>query len=277
MAGQVILVTGSTDGIGKAVARELAARDAEVIVHGRDPVKGMQVIRELKSQVWNRNLDLVTADFTSLEQVRRMAAEVSSRYSCLDVLVNNAGTYEKQRSLTPDGIETTFAVNSIAPFLLTHELLPLLRKGHLPRVVNVASIAHREIRQVDWENLQGEKRYDAFGAYALSALAHVTLTFAMARRIAGSGISVNCLHPGVVATKMLRAGFPGIRGNAPSEGAKLPVYLAVSPDVGGITGEYFEESVQPTRPSDLSRSRSVQERIWEAAAKLTSCDAWSGK
>ncbi|OPY42914.1 MAG: short chain dehydrogenase [Methanoregulaceae archaeon PtaU1.Bin066] len=144
-------------------------------------------------------------------------------------------------------------------------------------MVNVASIAHREIRQVDWENLQGEKRYDAFEAYALSALAHVTLTFGIARRIAGSGISVNCLHPGIVATKMLRAGFPGIRGKAPSEGAKLPVYLAISPDVEGITGEYFEESVQPTLPSDLSRSRSVQERMWDTAAKLAACDAWSRK
>jgi len=105
----------------------------------------------------------------------------------------------------------------------------------------------------------------------------VTLTFGTARRIAGSGISVNCLHPGVVATKMLRAGFPGIRGKAPSEGAKLPAYLALSPDVEGITGEYFEESVQPTLPSDLSRSRSVQERMWEIAAKLTACDAWSRK
>jgi len=273
MSGPVILVTGSTDGIGKATVRELAARDAEVIVHGRDPEKGRQVMRELKGQVWNRNLDLVTADFTSLGQVRRMASEVSSRYSRLDVLVNNAGTYEKQRSLTPDGIETTFAVNSIAPFLLTHELLPLLRKGHLPRVVNVVSIAHREIRHIDWENLQGEKRYDAFGAYALSALAHVALTLGMARRVAGSGISVNCLHPGIIATRMLRAGFPGIRGKAPSEGARLPVYLAVSPDVKGITGEYFEESVQPTPPSDLSRRLPIQERMWDVAVKLTACDA----
>ncbi|OPX71444.1 MAG: short chain dehydrogenase [Methanoregulaceae archaeon PtaU1.Bin059] len=275
MSGRVILVTGSTDGIGKATARQLAAGGAAVIVHGRDPEKGRQVIRDLKGQVWNRDLDLVTADFTSLEQVRRMAAEVSSRYSHLDVLVNNAGTYEKQRSLTPDGNETTFAVNSLAPFLLTHELLPLLRKGHVPRVVNITSIAHREVRQVDWENLHGEKRYDAFEAYALSALAQVVLTFGTARRIAGSGVSVNCLHPGVVATRMLRAGFPGIRGNAPREGAKLPVYLALSPDVEGVTGEYFEESVQPTLPSDLSRSRSVQERMWEIAAKLIACDAWS--
>jgi NAD(P)-dependent dehydrogenase (short-subunit alcohol dehydrogenase family) len=269
MSDPVILVTGSTDGIGKATARELADHGAEVILHGRDPEKGREVLKDLKRLVWNRKLDISIADFSVQDQVRRMAEDISSHYTHLDVLVNNAGTYEKARILTPDGIETTFAVNYLAPFLLTHELLPLLRKGANSRVVNVASNAHHDIRRIDWENLLGEKRYDPFEAYALSTFANVTFTLSLAQRIAGTGISANCLHPGVIASKMLRAAFPGIRGKPPAEGAKIPVYLAVSPDIEGVSGRYFEESLQPGPSSEMSRSRSVQDRMWMVAERLT--------
>lgn len=272
MPDPVILVTGSTDGIGKATVRELAGRQAEVILHGRNPAKGSQVIRELKGMVWNRNLDLAIADFTVQEQIRRMAEDISSRYSRLDVLINNAGTYEKTRVLTPDGIETTFAVNYLAPFLLTHELLPLLMRSAPSRVLTVASIAHHDVRKIDWENLQGERNYDPFGAYALSKFADVTFSHTLARKVGGMRITAHCLHPGVTATKMLRAGFPGIRGSPPARAAKLLAHLALSPDLESISGAYFEESIRPGLSSALSRDRSVQERLWRIAEGLTGAD-----
>ncbi len=272
MPDPVILVTGSTDGIGKATARELAAHGAEVILHGRDQGKGQEVIRDLKRQVWNRKLDLVIADFCIQDQVRHMAEEIASRYTHLDVLINNAGTFERLRTTTPDGVETTFAVNYIAPFLLTHGLLPVLGKSGQARVINMTSDAHRDIRQIDWENIQGETRYDPYEAYALSKCANVTFTHSLAEKTSGAGITTTCVHPGVIATKMLRAGYPGIRGKAPSEGAKLPVYLALSPDAVAYTGQYFEDSMHPSPSSALSRDRFVQEKLWRVACKLSRVD-----
>ncbi|MCQ8893733.1 MAG: SDR family oxidoreductase [Methanolinea sp.] len=265
MPKPVVLITGSTDGIGKATARILAGEDTEVIVHGRDETKGREVLKEIKGLVWNRNLDLVIADFAVLDEVRRMAGEITSRYNHLSVLINNAGTYEKNRVLTTDNIERMFAVNYIAPFILTHGLLPLLEKGSPSRVVNVASIAHRDVRQIDWDNLQGERRYDPFDAYALSKFADITFTYMLADRTAARGVTVNCVHPGVVATKMLRAGFPGIRGKPPAEGAKIPAFLALSPDVAGLTGKYFEESFHPCPSSPLTYDKAVQQRFWKVA------------
>ncbi|MDI9632522.1 MAG: SDR family oxidoreductase [Methanolinea sp.] len=269
MRGPVVLVTGSTDGIGKATARALAGEDAEVILHGRDGGKGKEVLKEIKQHVWNRNLDLVIADFAVMGEVRRMAEEIKSRYDRLSVLVNNAGTYERNRLVTVDGIERTLAVNYVAPFILTRELLSLLSKGAPSRIVNVASIAHRDVRHVDWDNLHGEKHYDPFFAYALSKFADITFTYVLAGMIAEKGVTANCLHPGVIGTKLLRAGFPGIRGKPPAEGARIPVYLALSPEVEGVTGKYFEESTRPCPSSPLTYDRVTQERLWEVAEELS--------
>lgn len=268
MPEPVVLITGSTDGIGKATARLIAGEDAEVIVHGRDGAKGREVLKEIKRLVWNRNLDLVVADFAVQSEIRRMAGEIMSGYDRLSVLINNAGTYEKSRVLTADKIERTFAVNYIAPFILTRELLPLLIKSAPSRIVNVASIAHRDIRYIDWDNLQGEKHYDPFNAYALSKFADITFSYMLADRVAAGGVTVNCLHPGVIATKMLRAGFPGIRGKPPAEGAKIPIFLALSPEIGGISGKYFEESTRPSPSSNLTYDKNIQERLWKVAEDL---------
>lgn len=268
MTGPLILVTGSTDGIGKATARALAGQGAQVILHGRDPEKGETVLKELKNRTWNRNLDLLIADLSEKDNILRLADEIRSGYGRLDVLINNAGVYEKTRKVTPDGTEMTIAVNYLAPFLLTRELLPLLQKSAPSRIVNVASAAHRDIWRIEWENLQGEEHYDPFGAYALSMFAKITHTYSLAESLSEKGVTVNCLHPGTVATKMLRAGFPGIRGISPAEGAKIPVYLATSPDVAAITAGYFEEPRKPERSSALSYDRTVQKRLWETAERL---------
>jgi NAD(P)-dependent dehydrogenase (short-subunit alcohol dehydrogenase family) len=269
MTEPIVLVTGSTDGIGKATARELAARGVRVILHGRNHEKGRAVLRELKEDTGSGDLDLITADLSVQRNVRRLAEEVSSRYERLDVLINNAGVFERVRKLTPDGIEMTFAVNYLAPFVLTRQLLPLLKKSSPSRVVTVSSIAHRDIRHIDWDNLQGERHYDPYHAYAFSKFADIAFTSLLAEKIATTGITATCLHPGVTDTKMLREGFPGVRGQPPSEGAKTSVFLALSPEVEGVTGRYFEESQRPGRSSSLTYDRDVQERLWELAETLT--------
>lgn len=272
MAAPVILVTGSTDGIGRATAHELAIRGAEVIIHGRSEEKGRRVLHELQAATGSTRLSLYTADFSEMENVRRLAREVSAGYDRIDVLINNAGTGKKERTLTPDGIETTFAVNYLAPFLLTRLLLPLLVAGAPSRVVNVSSITHNFIKNIDWDNLQGEKSYAVYGMYALTKFAGITFTYVLAERLAGTGVTVTCVNPGVVSTKLLKGLFPSLLANPPSDGAMLLVYLALSPDVAGVTGKYFNESKEPGPSSDLTYDPEVQEGLWRVAEELTG--AW---
>jgi NAD(P)-dependent dehydrogenase (short-subunit alcohol dehydrogenase family) len=268
MAQPVILITGSTDGIGKATAIELASRGAEVIVHGRNKKKGHEVLRELKEKAGGENSDLFIADFSRQDQIRQMAADLSSRYTRLDVLINDVGTYEPARRLTREGVEMTFAVNYLAPFLLTRLLLPLLRNSAPSRIVTVASSAHEDVDRIPWDDLQRAKHYDAWEAYALSKFADITFTYMLTRRLEGTGVTANCLHPGVVNTKILRTAIPGYHGITPEEGARTSVYLAVSPEVTGISGNYFENK-KPALSSALTHDRSVQERLWDIAENLT--------
>lgn len=260
-----MLVTGSMDGIGRATAAGLAAGGAEVILHGRDEKKGKRVQREL-GKTGHGSPDLIIADFARQDQIREMAADLASRYSRLDVLVNNVGTYRKTRHVTQEGIEMTFAVNYLGPFLLTHLLLPLFRKNS--RIVTVASSAHEDVDRIDWDNLPQEHRYDPWGAYALSKFADVTFTYTLARNLAGTGVTANCLHPGVVDTKLSRSAVPGISAITPEEGAQTSIFLAGSSEVAGVTGRYFDER-QPVRSSALSYDRGVQDRLWKMAEELT--------
>jgi len=268
MTRPVILVTGSTDGIGKATAIELASQGAEVILHGRKVGKGHTVQRELEEKTGGEKPDLVIADFSDWDQILHMALDISERYSRLDVLINNAGTYEKVRRVTADGVEMTFAVNYLAPFLLTHSLLPLLKKSAPSRIISVASSAHEDVDRFDWDNLQGEHAYDAWNVYALSKFADITFTYTLARNTEGTGVTANCLHPGVVNTKMLRSAFPKMSGIPPEHGALTSVHLAVSPDVAGVSGQYFDNG-RPVRSSALTYDRPVQERLWKMAEDLT--------
>ena len=236
-----------------------------MILHGRDEKKGKRVQRELGKGGPARP-ELLIADFARQDQIREMAADLTSRYSRLDVLINNAGTYQRTRHVTREGVEMTFAVNYLAPFLLTHLLLPLLRKNS--RIVTVASSAHEDVDRIDWENLPQERRYDPWGAYSLSKFADVTFTYTLARNLEGTGITANCLHPGVVDTKLFRSAAPGIPAITPEEGAQTSIWLARSPEVAGVSGQYFDER-RPVRSSALSYDRAVQERLWKMAEDLT--------
>lgn len=265
MAEPVILVTGSTDGIGKVTAAELAFGGASVVLHGRDEKKGRRVQKELEQKTGILP-DLVIADFSRQDQIRSMAREIASRYTRLDALVNDAGTYQRGRHVTLEGVELTFAVNYLGPFLLTHLLRPLL--GKKSRIVNVASSAHFDVDRIDWDNLPQERRYDPWGAYALSKFADVTFTYVLARDLERTGITANCLHPGVVNTKLSRSAAPGIATITPEEGAQTLIWLARSPEVAGVSGWYFEDK-RPVRSSALSYDHEVQERLWKLAEDLT--------
>ena len=270
MHGGVVLVTGSTDGIGKATALELARRGATVLLHGRSQQKGEAALENIRRITGSDRLHLYIADFSSQEQVRRLAAQVREEHDRLHLLINNAGTFEPERKITADGWETTFFVNYLAPFLLTHELLDLLKASAPSRIINVASIAHWN-GAMDWDNLQGEKSYQGFAAYALSKLALILFTYYLAERLQDTGVTANCLHPGVIKTKLLRAGFGDYPGESPEKGARTSVYLASSQEVEGISGRYFEEC-KAVCSSPVSYDRKLQEKLWQISKELTGLD-----
>jgi len=261
-----VLVTGSTDGIGRATAMELAGMGARTLVHGRDAGRVASAVQAVRRATGNESVDGLVADFASLAEVRRLADDVIANASRLDVLINNAGVYVRRRELSKDGYELTFAVNHLAPFLLTNLLRPLLEESAPARVVTVSSIAHYSAR-LDLSNLQSEHGYDGYDAYALSKLCNVLFTTELADRLAGTGVTANSLHPGIISTKLLTAGFPGSRGTSVAQGAATPVYLAASPDVAQSTGLYFADR-EPRVPNPLAQDRGVRRRLWELSAGL---------
>jgi len=264
---KTILVTGSTDGIGKATALALARLGHRVLVHGRDREKGRAVLGEIRAETGSTDHGLFIADLSTLEGIRGLGTDVNDRYERLDVLVNNAGVYQPERVLTADSLETTFAVNLLAPFFLSHLLQPLLAAAAPARIVNVASGAHFDARSMDWENLQGEREYDGWGAYARSKLGVVLVTSALARRLDPVQVTVNCLHPGVICTKLLFSAFPSYPCDPPEAGARTPVYLATSPTVAGVTGKYFD-GMKEAGPSRIARDRDTQEQLWKLLGEI---------
>ena len=266
MQNKIVLITGSTDGIGRQTAVELAIQGATVLVHGRDASRGKAVVEEIQSSTGNRNVDLFIADFSSMEQVRKLAAEVCSRYDRLDVLLNNAGLFMNERTLTEDGFEMTYAVNHLAPFLLTNLLLDLLKKSAPARIITVSSQAHTRGR-IDFENLQAEKNFSAYYAYALSKLANVLFSNQLARQLEGTGVTSNTLHPGIVGTKLLRTGF-NIEGTSTADGAETLVYLASAPEAEGMTGRYFQDKTAvPSSPATYDVD--LQQQLWTISQKQT--------
>lgn len=236
----LILVTGATDGIGKQTAIMLAQRGARVIVHGRTPERAAAAAEDVAQQAGTPWVGQAWADFTSLAEIHGMAEQIMATYDRLDVLVNNAGVFMRERVLTRDGFEATYAVNFLAPFALTHLLLPHLLRSAGARVINVSSNTHIRCR-FDWENLQGEREWDDSIAYATSKLALVLFNAELARRLVSPRICCNALHPGVVATKLLKEGF-GVEGiDSLEKGAAGAVYLALSEEGGRSTGKYYIE------------------------------------
>jgi NAD(P)-dependent dehydrogenase (short-subunit alcohol dehydrogenase family) len=276
LGGRVILVTGATSGIGQVAAGELAARGARVIVHGRDAARAEQTRKGIVERVPRASVEVVLADLSSQAEVRRLAQEVQDRFPRLDVLVNNAGATFGRRLETVDGLEMTFALNHLAPFLLTNLLLETLRKNAPARVVTVASGAHQRA-VLDFDDLQNRRRYSGFRVYGQSKLCNLYFTYELARRLEGTGVTANALHPGFVATNFGRSdgGLMSLVmpiahrfAISPEKGARTIVYLAASPEVEGVSGKYFFEE-RPVRSSPASNDAEAARRLWDVSARLT--------
>ena len=279
MQGKTCLVTGANTGIGKETARELAARGAQVIMVCRNREKGEAALGEIVETTHNENVVLLLADLASLEQVRSLGAQVNRDYHRLDVLINNAGLQLWDRHVTPDGYEETFAVNHLAPFLLTHLLLEPLKAAGAARIINVASSLHK-LGRINLDDPMFTGSYSSLKAYGQSKLAMIMFTYELARRLAGGGITINALMPGVVRTEftrdyqgLMKFGMRLIRVFLISaqRGAQTPVYLATSPEVEGVTGKYFEK-MKVVRSSRASHNRDLARRLWQVSAELTGLD-----
>lgn len=262
---KTILITGATDGIGRQTARELASQGHRIVLHGRNEEKAERTKTELIQETGNRSIETATADFGSLHAVRTLANALKDRLPALDVLLNNAGIFMHERVLTEDGYETTFQVNHLATMLLTLELLPLLKRSAPARIVTVSSIAHRNGR-LELDDLQLERDFDGYAAYASSKLANILFTFELAERLEGTGVTANCLHPGVIGTKLLREGF-GSSGASVEEGAATSVYLATSDEVAGVTGRYFAH-LREAAVSEVARDPTLQKSLWRESERL---------
>ena len=276
MNNKLILITGATSGIGQAAAQALAAQGHEILIVGRNPAKTEGVAKQIREQTSNQAVHFLLADFSDLEQIRHLAEQVKTQFPKLDVLVNNAGAYFNRRQRMSGGVEKTFFVNHLAPFLLTNLLLDHLQNP--ARIINVASDAH-QYGQLDLNDLNFEKSYFGFAAYARSKLANILFTYELAHRLAGSGVTVNALHPGGVATNIFSTDFsifgPLIKGVVslftltPTQGADNTIYLASSPDVEGVTDKYFvKRAAVPSSPP--SYDKDLAKRLWEVSEKLTS-------
>jgi retinol dehydrogenase 12 len=275
MKDKVCVITGATDGIGKEAAYALALQGAKLLIHGRDPDKGARAVAELKARSRNPAIEFLQADFGSLAEVRRLAAAVMAHTPRIDVLINNAGVMLVNRTSSKEGYELTFAVNHLAPFLLTHLLLNTLKSGTPARIVTTASHAHRGAA-LNFDDLQATRKYSAMGAYGSSKLANILFTRALAKRLEDTTVTATCLHPGFVRTSFGRDMAPFPRSifrlvsrfaRSPEKGAETVVYLATSPEVQGASGGYYFDC-KLTQPSPAAQDDEAAERLWQVSEKL---------
>src|SRR4028118_716872 len=275
MGGKVALVTGGTSGIGKATAMALSAMGADVVAVGRDRERGERAAAEIRAQTGGR-VDLALADLSSQAEVRALAEEFKRRYDRLDVLVNNAGLVQSTRTETADGLESTFAINHLAPFLLTNLLLGMLQQSVPSRVVTVSSEAERW-GNIDFDDLQSKKNYRGFPVYGMTKLANIMFTYELAERLEGTGVTATCMHPGAVNTRfgthnrgpmtiLFRAFKPFMR--TPEQGADTVIWLASSPDVEGVSGRDYSDR-QPIEPKKIANDPAARRRLWEESERLT--------
>ena len=276
MGGKVVLITGGTSGIGKAAATALAGMGAIVVITGRNEERGKRALQEIREESGNDGVELILADLTVQDEVRRLAEELRERHNQLEVLVNNAGLVLSERTETPDGIETQLAINHLAPFLLTNLLLDLLKESAPSRIVTVSSDAHRWAK-IDLDDLQSRKRYRGMQVYGKTKLANIMFTYELAERLEGTGVTANCMHPGGVNTNfgnnqggpmnlLFRLFKPFMR--SPEQGADTLIYLASSPEVEGMTGKYLADR-KVKAASDAAYDETTRKRLWEASEELT--------
>jgi NAD(P)-dependent dehydrogenase (short-subunit alcohol dehydrogenase family) len=276
MHGKVCLITGGTSGIGLITAEALTQAGATVIIVGRSPEKTQSAVRAIQEKAGSQNVEYLLGDLSNQAEVRRMAADFHQRHHQLHVLINNAGAVFMSRRLSQDGIEITFALNHLAYFLLTNLLLDLLIASAPSRIINVSSAAHTS-QQINLSDLQNQQKYNSWKAYGQSKLANLYFTYQLARRLDGTGVTVNALHPGFVATNFGRSNgglfnpifkLAQLAAISPEEGAKTSIYLATSPDVNGVTGKYFVKS-KLVSSSPVSYDENIARKLWEISQEMT--------
>jgi NAD(P)-dependent dehydrogenase (short-subunit alcohol dehydrogenase family) len=276
MKDRIVMITGANSGIGKATSLALANMGATVVMVARNAEKGESARSEIIRESRNDSVDLLLADLSSLESVRQLAAEFHRKYSKLHVLINNAGLFNRRRQVTPDGYENTLATNYLAPFLLTNLQLDLLKANAPSRIINVSSVGHYN-GHINFDDLNLEKEYGGWKAYGQSKLGLILFTHELAKKLQGTGVTVNAVHPGTVATNIWTrplgpAGFimtlPKLFMTSPEKGAETIVYLASSPDAIGLNGEYLEK-LKVKKPSDESYNEEIAQRLWDVSTKLT--------
>lgn len=277
MRGKVCLITGGSDGIGYAAARELARLGARVVIVGRNAAKTDAAVERIAAETGNPAVESLLADLSSQAATRRLAADALARLPRLDVLLNNAGGIFLSRRRSVDGIEMTFALNHLAYYLLTNLLLDRLRESAPARIINVSSSAHRKAGKFRLSDLPDANRSGGYRAYGRSKLCNILFTRELARRLEGSGVTVNAVHPGLVRTGMARNNglvgrvvnaFIGARGVSVVRGAATPVYLATSPEVAGVSGRYFVDC-RETAPADAAGDDELAAELWRLSASLT--------
>jgi retinol dehydrogenase-12 len=276
MNGKLCVVTGANSGIGKATALGLARVGATVILACRNTERGEAALWDIVKESDSQNVSLALLDLASLGSVRSFANEFQHKFSHLDVLVNNAGIYSSRRLVTADGFESTFQVNHLGHFLLTNLLLERLKTSVPSRIVNVSSEAHWR-GHINFSDLQGERKYSGWSAYSQSKLANVLFTYELARRLIGTRVTVNSVHPGTVRTNFARrnGGVVGLGVKvlapfmiSPEEGARTVILLASAPEVEHVTGKYFAKESE-TSSSNESYDLGVAKRLWEVSSELT--------
>jgi retinol dehydrogenase 14 len=272
----VAVVTGASQGIGKAAALDLARSGATVVAIARNRERGEAAVADIKAQSGNEHVNLLLADLSSQQEIRRLADELLKRYPRIDVLINNAGAVNMRRGVTVDGIEMTFAVNHLAPFLLTNLLLDRLKASTPARIVTVSSDASTA-GKIDFEDLGGERGYKGWRAYSQSKLANILFSNELARRLDGSGVTANAVHPGTVSTGFGKNNRGWLRWGItlagpfmlkPEQGAQTVVYVASSPTLEGVTGKYFAKSKEAA-PPPAARDEAVARKLWDVSAQMT--------
>ncbi len=280
MKGKICMVTGATSGIGLVTSQALARLGATTIIVGRNKKKCERSVDKTKTITGNSSVDYLLADLSSQKDIHQLSEQFKSRYQRLDVLVNNAGAKFVSRLVTVDGYEMTFALNHLGYFLLTNLLLNMLKLSVKARIINIASSAHSGCSKINFDDLQSIKGYLGERAYAQSKLANILFTYELSGRLEGTGITVNSLHPGVVATNFCKnngwiSWLKHVTGSllagtliGPIEGAKTSIYLATSPEVEGVSGKYFVNQ-KPVRSSDASYDKEAASLLWNVSLELT--------
>jgi NAD(P)-dependent dehydrogenase (short-subunit alcohol dehydrogenase family) len=281
MKDKIVLITGGTDGIGRETALGLAKLGATVVVVGHNMERGEAAIRNLQKQSGNERVYLMLADLTNMAQVRKLAATFEQKYGWLDVLVNNAISIHRKREETPDGFERTFAIGHLSPFLLTNLLLPLLKASAPSRIVNMTSDGHK-MTELDFDDLQSTKWYRGVDIYMRAKLANLLFTYELARRLEGTGVTVNAAEPGSANTTMMKATKPDMLPpmirviwpmikrtlGTPAQAAVVPIHLASSPDLESVSGQYIGTTLKPVKSSDASYDPNLARRLWDVSAEM---------